>query len=342
MPTNVDPIQQLIASPIHGLKSLGIFEVDIELLDTDPTNPGSDPFSSRYKRREKPISESFDILGSIVYPVVISSKDDGTGRFWIVDGHGRSDEMRRRQVKKVRALVYPSLTLEQRILLRQVLNAAQEPFDTPLVLKDLHVLANERGLDIRKDADLHALLADLPSNIRKHEEKLKLLAKWPEAVSDKIGIDDNDEAEVLGLDKVKELDGLVNAVKKHHPKSASTYAGATLYRQVLKLYFGGKFRDGARSQDGIREARARLKKIEPDHPLVTKLLSGGVTSSEFRDAYDAERGSEHNTSEDIVDLCKRLNALLTDVDAHNLSAVERRTLRRTCDLITKVLEEVSA
>jgi hypothetical protein len=340
MPTELDPIQQLTASRIHGIKPIGTYEVDIEHLDTDPTNPGSDPNSGRYKRREKPISESYDILGSIVYPVVVSSKDNGSGRFWIVDGHGRTDEMRRRQVKKVKAVIYPPLTLEQRVLLRQVLNAAQEPFDTPLVLRDLHVLAHERGLDIRKDADLHALLADLPSNIRKHEEKLRLLAKWPQEVADKIGIDDNDEAEILGIDKVKELDGFVNAINKHHPKNAAAHSGPNLYRQVLRLYFDGRFRDGTRSQHGIRDARAALKKIEPDHPLVADLLKGGISSTQFRDAYEARRGQTTQTRDDIVDLCKRLNALLTDVDAHNLTAVERRTLRRTCDLITKVLDEV--
>jgi hypothetical protein len=47
-----------------------------------------------------------------------------------------------------------------------------------------------------------------------------------------------------------------------------------------------------------------------------------------------------NPAHDLVSICKDLNALLTDVDAHNLTAVERRTLKRTSDLISKVLAEI--
>lgn len=351
MPTNVklaiDHIQMLTGSPIHGVKPLGEYPVDISLLDTDPTNPGADPYSNRYKRREKPISESYDILGCIIYPLVISTKDDATGRFWIVDGHGRRDEAARRSQKAINAIVFPSLTLEQRILLRQVLNAAQEPFDTPLVLRDLYVLARERGLDIRNDMDLRALLADLPVNIRKHEDKLKVLAKWPTDVSDKIGIDDNEETGVIGYDKIKELDTLVNALRKHHPKAAAQYPGQDLNRQLLKLYSANAFRDGGRSQQGIRDARAAVKRIVNDDPLVTKFLKGGMLVGEFAEASEARSKDRdidtvYETELGLVDLCKKLNSLLTDVDALNLSAVERRTLKRTSELISKVLEEIGA
>jgi len=208
MPTNVktaiDNIQMLTGSPIHGVKQIGEHPVDISLLDTDPTNPGSDAYSKRYKRREKPISERYDILGGIIYPLVVCTKGDGTGRFRIVDGHGRRDEAVRRNQKETTRIIFPPLNLEQRILLRQVLNAAQEPFDTPLVLRDLHLLARERNLDLTNDMDLRALLTDLPVNIRKHEDKLKVQAKWPSDVSDKIGIDGNEESGVIGYDKIKE------------------------------------------------------------------------------------------------------------------------------------------
>jgi hypothetical protein len=351
MPTNVkeaiDHIQMLTGSPIHGIKPLGEYPLELSLLDTDPTNPGSDPYSNRYKRREKPISESYDILGAIIYPLVVSTKDDGTGRFWIVDGHGRRDEAVRRNQKSINSIVFPPLTLEQRIILRQVLNAAQEPFDTPLVLRDLYVLARERGLDIRNDMDLRALLSDLPVNIRKHEDKLKVLAKWPSDVSDKIGIDDNEEKGVIGYDKIKELDTLVNAVRKHHPNAAAQYPGQALNREVLKLYFTNAFRDGGRSQQGIRDARAAIKRIANDDPLVSKFLKGGILVGEFVEASEShpkDKGSDaaDGTNLDLVDLCKKLNSLLTDVDAQNLSAVERRTLKRTSELISKVLEEIGA
>jgi len=349
MPTNVkeaiDHIQELTGSPIHGVKPLGEYPVDLALLDTDPTNPGSDPYSNRYKRREKPISESYDILGGIIYPLVISTKDDGTGRFWIVDGHGRRDEAVRRNQKQINSIIFPPLTLEQRIVLRQVLNAAQEPFDTPLVLRDLHVLARERGLDIRNDIDLRALLADLPVNIRKHEDKLRVLAKWPPDVSDKIGIDDSEEKGVVGYDKIKELDSLVNALRKHHPKTADEYPGPKLNRQLLQLYFSNVFRDGGRSQEGIRATRYIVKKIENNNPLVSKFLKGGMRVGEFEalsEAHIKDKAARDGDAGDlqIVDLCKKLNVLLTDVDAHNLSAVERRTLKRTYELISQVLGEI--
>jgi hypothetical protein len=351
MPTDIkeaiDHIQTLTSSPIHGIKPMGEYPIDLAILDTDPTNPGSDPYSNRYKRREKPISESYDILGGIIYPLVVSTKDDGSGRFWIIDGHGRRDEANRRNQKKINSIVFPPLTLEQRILLRQVLNAAQEPFDTPLVLRDLHVLAKERGLDIRSEVDLRALLADLPVNIRKHENKLKLLAKWPVEVADKIGIDDNEKEGVVGYDKIKELNSLVGTVKKHHPNTAVQYPGLRLNQQVLQLYLSGAFRDGGRSQEGIRDARAAFKKIESDNSVVGKFMKGGMLLSEFVDSSETHKrdktGKEGDQSgADLIELCRKLNSLLTDVDAHNLNAAERRTLNRTYELISQVLSEIEA
>lgn len=47
--------------------------------------------------------------------------------------------------------IYPPLFLEQRIVLRQMLNTAQAPFDTGLRIKDLFVLFKERDLDVRND-----------------------------------------------------------------------------------------------------------------------------------------------------------------------------------------------
>lgn len=334
-----DLIEQLKNSPIHGIQPLGQEDIDIRLVDADPTNPGADPQSRRYARRWESLSESFDIIGGYIYPLVVCKSTEGAGRHILVDGHGRWDEAKRRGHKKVRALVFPPLNLEQRICLRETLNAAQEPFDTPLVLKDLHLLAKERGLDIRNERDLRALLSDMPANIRKHEEKLKLLAKWPADVADKIGVDDNVEAGVIGYDKVKELDGLVNTVRKNHPQTASTHEGDKLYRRVLELYSGDAFRDGRRSQDTIRDARKLIRKLPQDHTAVKKFLKGGVTFSEL--AAEAEPTIESAAKHgDITTLCRELNALLTDIDAHNLTAAERRSLKRTAELISQVLAEV--
>ncbi|HKB92211.1 MAG TPA: hypothetical protein VKC60_16970 [Opitutaceae bacterium] len=334
-------IEQLKNSPIHGLQPIDEREVDLSLIDTDPTNPGADEYSHRYERRWASISESFDIIGGPVYPLVICEHPSKPGRYLTVDGHGRGDEARRRGFKKVRSLIFPKLSLEQRICLRVTLNAAQAPFDTPLVLKDLQLLARERGLDIRNDKHLHALLVDLPLSVRKHQDKLKLLTKWPADVGGKIGVDDDDEAGVVGYDKVKELDGLVNIVRRGHPDAAASYPEDQLYRQVLRMYFDGAFRDGRRSQDTIRDARKLIKKLPQDHALVKRFLKGGLTFSDF--AAEAEPNI-HDSAEhdDLTPLCKRLNALLTDIDAHNLTAAERRSLKRTADLASQVLVEVDS
>jgi hypothetical protein len=139
-----DPVELLKSSPIHGIEPLEEREILIAAIDEDTTNPGKDSLSKRYERRAPNIRESYDIIGNVVYPIVVCLRRDAAERYIAVDGHGRLDELRRRGRKVVRAIVFPYLTLEQRICLREVLNAAQEPFDTPLVLKDLGLLAQER------------------------------------------------------------------------------------------------------------------------------------------------------------------------------------------------------
>ena len=90
-----------------------------------------------------------------------------------------------------------------------------------------------------------------------------------------------------------------------------------------------------------------MKKIENDDPLVEKFLKGSILVNEFVEAsklHRKDRGTEGVDSGELnlVDLCKKLNSTLTDVDAHNLSAVERRTLKRTSELISQVLEEIKS
>jgi ParB-like chromosome segregation protein Spo0J len=332
-----DAIEFLRRSPIRGIEPTEIRDIPLDALDTDPTNPGADQYSKRYERRADAISDSFDIIGGAVYPLVVCERADAPGRYLTIDGHGRGDEAKRRGFRNVKALVYPPLTLEQRICLRETLNAAQAPFDTPLVLRDLQLLARERRLDIRNERDLRALVADLPANIRKHEEKLTLLARWPAEVADKIGIDDDDRAGVIGYDKVKELDGLVNVIRKNHPRSAAVLSSDQLYIRVLEMYRQGAFRDGRRSQDTIRDARRLLKKLPEDHPVVRQFLKGTMRFTEFK--AEAEPDMEASFGRDVVSVCKALNAQLTEIDTDSLTAVERRALRRTADLALQVLAE---
>jgi hypothetical protein len=280
------PKEKLEKSPIHGITPITEREVDISLLDTDPTNPGSDEFSKRYTRRRDSIRESFHIIGGPVYPLVVCESPYTNGRYLLVDGHGRGDEARRSQKKKVRVIIYPPLTLEQRICLREVLNAAQEPFDPPLVLKDLQLLANERGLSIRNSNDL-----------------------------------------------------VVNAIREQHPKVAREFAGDKLYLQVLELYFQKLFRGGRRSQETTREAAKMLKNIPQDDPLVKRFLKGKVDFTEFQ-TQATRKIAVSSEKEDLVPLCKELNSLLTDIDVNNLTAVERRSLKRTAEQLSQVLAEM--
>ena len=91
-----DHTQFLKGSPIHGITPNGRFEIELKLIDDDPTNPGANKFSDRYKRRAPDIRDSFDIIGGIVYPLVVC--EASSGRYIAIDGHGRRDELLRRGV----------------------------------------------------------------------------------------------------------------------------------------------------------------------------------------------------------------------------------------------------
>jgi len=342
----IDRIQELQASPMHGIKPIAEYKIKLSLLEKDPTNPGSDPYSERYKHREKPISESYDILDTIIYPLVVSTKDDNTGRFILVDGHGRFDEAERRfkanhGPEELNCVIFPRLTDEQRIILRQLLNGAQAPFDTPLILRDLQLRAKLRNLDIKNEADLHALLVDFPENIRKHEKKLRVVAKWPEDVADRIGVDDDDQKGVVGFDKIRELDSFVNILKKRHPKSAEPYPDTKLNSQALHLYFNGKFNDGKqKSLEGIRKSVRIIKALEKDDPLVAKFLKGTMPVEDF-----AELAEEHKQPTDkILELCKKLNLAVIDIDVQELDTDGQRTLKialsKTHELLSQTLKEL--
>src|ERR1051325_56504 len=79
--TEVDQVDSLRNSPIHGIKMVEDREVELNLIDDDPTNPGTDKFSRRYERRQPDIRDSFDIIGEAIYPLVISISSDRLGRF---------------------------------------------------------------------------------------------------------------------------------------------------------------------------------------------------------------------------------------------------------------------
>ncbi len=67
-------------------------------------------------------------------------------------------------------------------------------------LKDLNLLAEERGLDLSKGDDMDLLLADLPIELaEKAQKQLKLIAKWPNDMIYRIAIEHDDESGVLGI-----------------------------------------------------------------------------------------------------------------------------------------------
>src|SRR5688500_4697713 len=86
---SVNLVDSLRASPIHNIQPQAFAEVLVELIDADPTNPGADQFSQRYQRRGPSISESWDIIGRNIYPVIIAARADAPERYVLVDGHGR-------------------------------------------------------------------------------------------------------------------------------------------------------------------------------------------------------------------------------------------------------------
>ena len=218
---------------------------------------------------KQPSRESSDILGRIVYPCIIITKDDGTGRYWMNDGHGRMGEAKTRGQKTTDCIIFPQLTPSQRIVLREVLNAAQEPFDSALVVKDIQKLAEERGLNIRENLDdLEALLAELPTTMADDlRKKLKVLAQWPKDIADKISVDvyqrDEDEASgTMGLRKLYDLNVVLKKLRNHHAAVLSQYPGDKLNRRLYDLYHDGAFRDGGRSQDGIARFNTAIKEAD--------------------------------------------------------------------------------
>ncbi len=346
----IDLAQRLRKSPLHGIQPIeGEHLIELSKLDTDPTNPGSHPLSNRYQRREQPIHDSYDILGRIIYPLVVCTIDDGSGHFLLIDGHGRFDEAKKRGEKKIKCIIFPPLTVEQRIILRQVLNAAQEPFDAPLILRDLQTLAKERNLDIRNnDADMDALLADFPESFATEKKKLRVLAAWPEDIADKISIDvnkkgeDGEEQGVIGYAKINQLNVLLNKLKNHHPTIAAHYPGQKLHRQLLKLYFDNVFRDGGRSQEGISNANKAIYHSQTDDPLISDFLKGGMKVGEFVDKAEAKRRLREKSESPLVKLCNELKGILSGVYPPDLGQKEKFALKSTNTVISEVLAEIAA
>src|SRR4051812_18038169 len=101
-----DEITNLRLSPLRGLTPIAPDPIDISIdrIEFDPSNPGIDKEKSvRYERRGDSIRDSFDIIGGIVYPIVVCQNETDANRFILIDGHGRLFEVTSRGLKTVRA-----------------------------------------------------------------------------------------------------------------------------------------------------------------------------------------------------------------------------------------------
>jgi len=335
--TRGDEVDQLRGSPIHDLPPTTNHPVDIEIarIEIDPTNPGADEAKSlRYQRRAGSIRDSVDIIGSIVYPIVVCQKADDPTRYIHVDGYGRLSELRNRGAKTVRALVFPPLSLEQRICLRETLNAAQEPFDAVSVVRDLWQLAHERGLSLDNAEQVKTLVRDLPEKVRKFERDLVMLGKWHPKAVDKLGESYEEDGQAIGIDKIRGLHSVIRAVHSRHPNVLKRLGGEReLSLTLAKMYTDGKFRGGGtRSQDAIRSVSRSIKNLREDHEKLFDFF-------DQQQSWTALPSSNGKTpAADVVKTCQNFVATLLEIDEPGkLSVKERRALERTAMVLGQVL-----
>ena len=223
-------------------------------------NPGSLTESRRYERREESMLDSYDILNRVVYPIVVCEKAGEDNKYIHIDGYGRLGILRAKGVKEVKAIVYPSMNLEQRICFRQTLNAAQEPFDPVSIIQDLRLLATERGLSLQSRADIKALVRDLPARVQAREKDLLVLARWHSDIVEQMGEQRGIDQEAIGLDQLRSLDRLLSSIVKNHPAIAEKKGGLLEVSKILgQCFHNQRFADGMRSQEGIRKASKAVK-----------------------------------------------------------------------------------
>ncbi len=332
-------VKQLRTSPIRGIVPVSPdpIEIDLDQIEIDPTNPGADETKSlRYQRRQGSIRDSYDIMGSIVYPPVVCEHTVDAGRYIHVDGYGRLSELRGRGVKRVRAFVFPPLTLEQRICLRETLNAAEEPFDAISVLQDLRHLGKERGLDLANPEQVRTLVRDLPEKVQKFEDDLVLLGRWhPDAVA-KLGENYSGNGQAIGIDKFRELDSIIGVLRKRHPKTLERLGGEKRLSLLLaRMYAEGKFRMGSRSQDAIRSARRAISQLPPEDERLFNFFDQQLP---WTILIPDPPPPKLTPQTDLVEVCKEFAAVLLVVEEPSaLSVKERRALDRTLAVLNQVL-----
>lgn len=326
-------VAELESSPVHNLFPLFPDPVEVALddIEIDETNPGHLTDTLRYKRRDPSMADSWDILGGIVYPIVVCIHPDKPDKFMHVDGFGRYTAAKARGAVKIRAIIYPALTLEQRICLRETLNAAQEPFDVASVIKDLQQLAAERKLDLTQPSQIKMLLRDLPERVRKREADLLVLARWHPDVVKRIGesYGRRGPESSMGMDKAKELTKFMDVMGARHPKTTEALGGEmAVSKRLFDLYQQDAFSKHGRSQEGIRAAVDHLDDLPADDDRVGEFFAG---------EYDITGGAAKAPGGNLVKFCEELSKLLLTRDESTLTESERRALKRTMRSIEDIL-----
>jgi ParB-like chromosome segregation protein Spo0J len=335
---NQSDVAALRSSRVHNLKPLydNAVPVEVSSIDLDPTNPGTATQSLRDSRRAGSIRDSYDILARIIYPVIVCQNPKQVGRYIHVDGYGRLKEARARGQQLIEAIVYPPMDLEQRICMRQTLNAAQEPFDAVSIIHDLQELAKIRKADTSDPEQVRTLVRDLPERVRKHEKDLLMLARLhPSAVS-AMGESYRKDGATIGLDKFRNIARVLRSLEDRHPKTVAKLGGPReLSLKVSKMYIDKKFSEGTRSQEAIRRVAQALDQAPENDPRVTEFFE---KERPFTELPSFSGGTSESTGKsEIIDACRTLTKLLLDVDTEILTKAELRALERTESVLNKVL-----
>ncbi|MSQ34139.1 MAG: hypothetical protein EXR60_06985 [Dehalococcoidia bacterium] len=334
-------VADLRASPIHGIKPLSDLPqlIDMDAIEVDDTNPGAMTESLRFTRRDPAIRDSYDIIGGIVYPLVVCEHEDPEKRarriYVICDGHGRQRQAKARGQAQIWAIIYPVLNLEQRICLRQTLGAAQEPFDAVSVMKGLELLAKQRGLNPHDEADVEVLLRDLPEKVQKYKKDVLMLTRWDLDSAALLGESYKKNSNVIGLDKVRDLTKIVDAVADRHPLLYTEMGGDQgMTKRLAKMYVGKKFSTASRSQEAIRKVASAVKELDQDDPLVKRFFVEELDHAMLT-PYAKTRAA---APRDIRELCQELARLLVVANPAELDEGERRGLAALNTLIGSLLK----
>lgn len=319
--------KSLQSSPLRGIQPVQpcAIEVDIDSIEIDPTNPGTVTKSRRNDRRMPSMNDSIDIIGGVVYPGVVCQKKGEPGKYVHVDCYGRLHTLKARGFKKMWVIVYPPLSQEQIICLRQVLNAAMEPFDAVSVIADLRLLADERGLDLTSLSDVRMLVRDMPAKVRKFEKDIVMLGRWDAKTISNLG-DSQDEGETIGLDKIRAMTSIINTVSSCHPKTLTQLGGEKKLSKILgKMFLDGKFSEDTRSQEGIRVLNRALKNITEDHEKVHAFFDQQKPWNAL--------GNGGPVTPNLQKLCAAMIEAVVLLDFATLSAKDKRALEGTVTVL---------